>query len=45
MPATRDLNQNAQRSPFFDPKASKLPEYVYRAAILVAVILLLWTAV
>ncbi|MDQ1452828.1 MAG: hypothetical protein QOJ51_6454 [Acidobacteriaceae bacterium] len=45
MQATREMNQNAQRSPFFDPKASKLPEYIYRAAILLAVILLLWTAV
>ena len=45
MQATREMNRNAQRSPFFDPKASKLPEYVYRAAILAAVILLLWTAV
>jgi hypothetical protein len=45
MQATREVNQNARRSPFFDPKASKLPEYVYRAAILAAVILLLWTAV
>jgi hypothetical protein len=45
MQAMREMNRNAQRSPFFDPKASKLPEYVYRAAILVAVILLLWTAV
>jgi hypothetical protein len=45
MQATREVNQDVQRSPFFDPKASKLPEYVYRAAILLAVILLLWTAV
>jgi hypothetical protein len=43
MQATRDVNQNAHPSPFLDPKTSKLPEYVYRAAILVAVILLLWT--
>jgi hypothetical protein len=45
MQATREANRKAQRSPFFDQKASKLPEYVYRAAILLAVILLLWTAV
>jgi hypothetical protein len=45
MQATREVNRKAQRSPFFDQKASKLPEYVYRAAILLAVILLLWTAV
>ena len=44
MQATRDESQNAQPSPFFDPKGSKLREYVYQAAILVAVILLLWTA-
>jgi hypothetical protein len=43
MQATRELNQNAQPSSPLDPRASKLPEYVYRAAILVAVILLLWT--
>lgn len=43
MQATREVSQNARPSPFFDPKASKLPEYVYRAAILAAVILLLWT--
>jgi hypothetical protein len=42
MQAPRELNQNARLSPL-DPRASKLPEYVYRAAILVAVILLLWT--
>jgi hypothetical protein len=45
MQATREVNKNARPSPFFDPKGSMLPEYVYRAAILVAVILLLWTAV
>jgi hypothetical protein len=43
MQATRDVTQNDRPSPFLDPKASKLPEYVYRAAILVAVVLLLWT--
>jgi hypothetical protein len=43
MQATRDVNQNAQPSPLFDPKGSKLREYVYRAAIMVAVVLLLWT--
>jgi hypothetical protein len=26
-----------------DPKASRLPEYAYRVAILLAVILVLWT--
>jgi hypothetical protein len=45
MQATREVNQNAQPSPYLDPRASKLPEYVYRAAILLAVILLLWTVV
>ena len=44
MQATRDASQNGQPSPFFDPKGSKLREYAYQAAILVAVILLLWTA-
>jgi hypothetical protein len=44
MQATRDESRNGQPSPFFDPKGSKLREYVYQAAILVAVILLLWTA-
>ena len=43
MQATRELNQNGQPSPSLDPRASKLPEYVYRAAILATVILLLWT--
>lgn len=43
MQATRDVIQNAQPSPSLDPKASRLPEYVYQAAILLAVILLLWT--
>lgn len=45
MQATRDANPNDRPSPSLDAAASKLPEYVYRAAILVAVILLLWTAV
>jgi hypothetical protein len=40
MQATREVNQNAEP---LDPRASKVPEYVYRAAILMAVILLLWT--
>ena len=43
MQATQDATPNARPSPFLDPKASRLPEYVYRAAILVAVIILLWT--
>ncbi|HEY3990364.1 MAG TPA: hypothetical protein VGM02_13765 [Acidobacteriaceae bacterium] len=43
MQATRDVTQNARPSPYLDPKASKLPEYVYRAAILMAVVLLIWT--
>lgn len=43
MQATRDLIQNAQPSPAPEPKASPLPEYVYRIGILIAVILLLWT--
>jgi hypothetical protein len=43
MQATRDATQNGRPSPYLDRKASKLPEYVYRAAILVVVILLLWT--
>jgi hypothetical protein len=38
-----DLIQNAQPSRSLDPKASPLPEYVYRVGILIAVILLLWT--
>jgi hypothetical protein len=43
MQATRDVTPNARPLPNLDPKASRLPEYVYRAAILVAVVLLLWT--
>ena len=35
--------QAPRTSPELDPKASKLPEYAYRIAILVAVILVLWT--
>jgi hypothetical protein len=45
MQATQDVTRNAQPSPHLDPKASRLPEYVYRAAILVAVVILLWTVV
>jgi hypothetical protein len=44
MQATRDVTPNGHPSPLFDPKGSKLREYVYQAAILVAVILLVWTA-
>jgi hypothetical protein len=43
MQAPREITGNAGPSLYLDPKASRLPEYVYRAAILVAVILLLWT--
>ena len=43
MQVKREVNRNAQPSFPLDPKASKVPEYVYRAAILVAVVLLLWT--
>jgi hypothetical protein len=43
MQATRDADGTPQPSPMLDPKASRLQEYVYRAAILAAVILLLWT--
>lgn len=43
MQATRDMTRNPQPSPYLDPKASRLPEYVYRAAILLAVVILLWT--
>jgi hypothetical protein len=44
MQAKRDATRNDQPSPCLDAKASRLPEYLYRAAILMAVILLLWTA-
>jgi hypothetical protein len=44
MQATRDTSRNGAPFTFLDPKANKLPEYVYRAAILAAIILLLWTA-
>jgi hypothetical protein len=43
MQATRDVTPNAPPSLYLDAKASNLQEYVYRAAILVAVVLLLWT--
>ncbi|MFL6427605.1 MAG: hypothetical protein ACJ71S_05125 [Acidobacteriaceae bacterium] len=39
----REVMQNARPAFPLDARASKLPEYVYRAAILVAVVLLLWT--
>ena len=39
----REVMQNARQVFPLDARASKLPEYVYRAAILVAVVLLLWT--
>lgn len=31
------------RTPELDPHASKLPEYAYKIAILIAVILVIWT--
>ena len=43
MQATRDAIGRPQPSPNLDPRASRQQEYMYRAAILVAVILLLWT--
>lgn len=45
MQARRDVIGNAQPSFGLDSMTSKVPEYVYRAAILVAVVLLLWTVV
>ena len=45
MQASRDAIGNAQPSFGLNPTASKLPEYVYRAAILAAAVLLLWTVV
>lgn len=44
MQAIRDVQPSAEKSPYLGHKASKLPEYVYQAAILVAVLLILWTA-
>ena len=41
MQATRDATQNARLS--LDPKASRLPEYVYQVAILLAALLVIWT--
>ena len=35
----------AQPSPYVSSTVSQLPEYLYQAAILLAVLLLLWTAV
>jgi hypothetical protein len=35
--------QAPRTSPELDPKASKLHEYAYRIAILVAIILMIWT--
>lgn len=43
MQETREVNQNTQPFPF-DPQGSKLRECAYQVAILVAVILLVWTA-
>jgi hypothetical protein len=42
--AKRDATRSNEPFPYLDAKATMLPEYVYRAAILMAVILLLWTA-
>jgi hypothetical protein len=44
MQATRDAANGAPRSPNLEPKVSRVPEYLYQAAILAAVLLLLWTA-
>jgi hypothetical protein len=44
MQATRNVIGNAQTSSGLDPVTTKVPEYIYRIAILVAVVLLLWTA-
>ena len=44
MQATRNVIGGAQPTTGLDPRATLVPEYVYRVAILVAVVLLLWTA-
>ena len=44
MQAKRDETRDNPPFACLDSTASRLPEYVYRAAILMAVILLLWTA-
>jgi hypothetical protein len=43
MQATRNVIGNTRPSTDLDPRATVVPEYVYRVAILVAVLLLLWT--
>ena len=48
MPATSGATPEARQSPYTNSpythaKASKLPEYLYQAATLLAVLLLLWT--
>jgi len=42
--AKRDATRSDQPFAYLDANAAMLPEYVYRAAILMAVVLLLWTA-
>jgi hypothetical protein len=43
MQAPREVIGIPRPARHLDPKASRVPEYVYRAAILMAVVLLLWT--
>ena len=45
MQATPDAVPQARPSPPLQQKANKLPEYAYQIAILVVVVLLLWSAV
>ncbi len=45
MQATPDvIPKNDESSPYLNQKAGSLPEYVYQAAILVAILLMIWTA-
>ena len=43
MQATRDVLNEDEPSPYLEQRSSRAPEYVYQAAILVAVLLVLWT--
>ena len=43
MQAPREVIGIPRPARHLDPKASRVPEYVYRAAILMAVVLLLWS--
>ena len=44
MQATPGAMPQAEQSPYLQSQSNRVPEYLYQAATLVAVLLLLWTA-